>query len=402
MKIAFVVQRYGKEVMGGSELHCRLLAERVAEAGHDCTVYTTTAKDYITWKNEFPEGESILNGVVVKRFRVDKEREIESFNKYSDWIFSNPHSRTDELEWMEKQGPLSSRLIAALEKEEKEHELFVFLTYLYYNTYWGLKAIKGPKALVPTAHDEPALHLEIMKEVFSLPAAFMFNTEAEKVMLSRLYSFEGKYQEVVGVGVDIPQKLDTSAFKRKFGMLSPFILYAGRIEPGKGCQELLDYFLRYNRHNPGLFLVLLGKRLMELPPHPRVKYLGFVSPDEKNAAMAQAVVTVHPSYLESLSMAAQESMAVRTPLLVQERTEPLKQHVLIGKSGLFYSHYEEFEAALDLLLSDRKLREAMGRNGLEYILEHYTWPKVVQKYEKLFVHLFAQSAGFPKKKSDGD
>ena len=72
------------------------------------------------------------------------------------------------------------------------------------------------------------------------------------------------------------------------------------------------------------------------------------------------------------------------------------------REGLFYSHYEEFEAALDLLLSDRKLREAMGRNGLEYILEYYTWPKVVQKYEKLFVHLFAQSAGFPKKKSDGD
>jgi glycosyltransferase involved in cell wall biosynthesis len=217
-------------------------------------------------------------------------------------------------------------------------------------------------------------------------------------MLSRLFLFGDRYQEVVGVGVDIPQKLETSVFKHKFGMLSPFILYAGRIEPGKGCQELLDYFLGYNRHNPGLSLVLIGQRLMELPPHPRIKYLGFVSPDEKNAAMAQAEVTVHPSYLESLCMAAQESMAVRTPILVQERTDPLKQHVLRGKSGLFYSNYEEFEAALDLLLGDRGLREAMGRNGLEYILEQYTWPKVVEKYERLFVHLFAQPVGFPKKK----
>lgn len=387
MKIAFVVQRYGKEVMGGSELHCRLLAERLSEAGHDCAVYTTTAKDYITWRNEYPEGETILNGILIKRFRVEKEREIESFNKFSDWVFFNPHTRADELDWMERQGPVCPRLIDGLGKGEKNHDLIIFMTYLYYNTYWGLKAVSGPRTLVPTAHDEPALHLEIMKEVFNLPAAFMFNTEAEKTMLSRLFSFENKYQEIVGVGVDIPQKVDSGAFRRKFGIASPFILYAGRIEPGKGCQELLDYFLQYHSHNPDLHLVLIGKLLMELPAHPRIKYLGFVTPDEKNAAMAQALATVHPSYLESLCMAAQESMAVRTPLLVQERTDPLKQHTLKGKSGLYYSNYEEFEAALDLLLRDPRLREAMGKNGLEYIIENYTWPKIIEKYETLFAHL---------------
>jgi len=387
MKIAFVVQRYGKEVMGGSELHCRFLAEHLAEAGHDCTVYTTTAKEYITWKNEYPEGETILNGVLIKRFRVERERDIESFNQYSDRIFFNPHSRADELEWMERQGPVCPRLVEALGREEKDYDLMIFLTYLYYNTYWGLKAVAGPKILVPTAHDEPALHLDIMKEVFERPAAFMFNTDAERRMLSRLFSFENKYQDIVGVGVDFPKKLDTAAFGRKFRITSPFILYAGRIEPGKGCRELLDYFMKYHSHNPELYLVLVGKLLMELPAHPRIKYLGFVTPDEKDAAMAKALVTIHPSYLESLCMAAQESMAVRTPILVQERTEPLKQHTLTGKSGLFYSNYEEFEAALDLLLGDPQLREAMGKNGLAYILENYTWPKIIQKYEKLFAHL---------------
>ncbi len=387
MNIAFVVQRYGKEVMGGSELHCRQIAEKLVEVGFDCTVYTTTARDYITWRNEYRPGETILNGVKVKRFRVDRERDIESFNKFSDWIFFNDHTQNDEREWMERQGPSSQALLDALEREEKDHDLFIFFTYLYYNTYWGLKRIKGRKVLVPTAHDEQALRLEMMKEVFAAPDAFMFNTESEKTMLGRLFSFEGKYQETVGVGVDIPEGLQQEKFVERYGMSSPFILYAGRIEAGKGCKELLEYFLRYSWENQGLRLVLIGNLLMELPAHPNIRYLGFVSPEDKNAAMSVALATVHPSHFESLCMAALESLALQTPIIVQERTEPLKQHCIQGRCGLYYAGYRDFAAVVGLFLKDARLRKIMGKNGQGYVRENYSWPVIIQKYRKLFEFL---------------
>jgi glycosyltransferase involved in cell wall biosynthesis len=384
-RIAFVVQRYGKEVMGGSELHCRLVAERLAEAGHDVTVYTTCAKDYITWRNEYPEGETVLNGVLIRRYRVGRPRDIASFNEFSDRVFHNPHSPDDEKEWMERQGPYSTGLVEALSREQGSHDLFIFFTYLYYNTYWGLKAVPVDKAvLVPTAHDEPALRLEMMKEVFSRPRAFVFNTESEREMLGRYFSFEGKYGDVVGVGVDLPKAPAAAAFFAECRVRPPYILYAGRIEPGKGCRELIDNFLRYIRRLPGLELVLVGNLLMDLPDDPAVRYLGFVSPENKNAAMAGALATVHPSHFESLCMAALESLAVRTPILVQEATEPLKRHCLDGECGLYYSNPGEFGEALSLLGADARLRRALGGNGFDYVARNYAWPAVIVKYERLF------------------
>ncbi len=383
-RIAFVVQRYGREVMGGSELHCRLVAERLTAAGYACTVYTTTAQDYVTWANAYEPGTTTIDGVAVKRYPVETPRDIAAFNAYSDWIFHHPHTAADEREWMERQGPASPRLVEAVGREEKDHDRVVFFTYLYYNTYWGLRAVAGRPALVPTAHDEPALALEMMKEVFARPAAFVFNTEAERDMLARRFSFEGKIGDVVGVGVDVPANVGAMAFRERYRLDSPYLLYAGRIEPGKGCAELLGSFLGRGRRGPALDLVLIGNKLMDLPGDPRVRYLGFLSPEEKNAAMAGAVATVHPSHYESLCMAVLESLAVRTPVLVQGGSEPLRRHVLSGRCGLAYEDAAQFAEAAGLLATDRRLRDALGRNGLDYVLGRYTWEAVVAKYEAIF------------------
>jgi len=49
MKIALVVQRYGTDILGGSEYHARLIAERLAQR-HQVEVLTTCARDYISWE----------------------------------------------------------------------------------------------------------------------------------------------------------------------------------------------------------------------------------------------------------------------------------------------------------------------------------------------------------------
>jgi glycosyltransferase involved in cell wall biosynthesis len=427
MKIAFIVQRYGSEVLGGSEQLCRLVAERLA-AQHEVDVLTTCARDYVTWKNEYAEGADRIRGVTVRRFANARTRDIESFNRYSDWIFNTAHSRADELEWLKQQGPWCPGLIDYLRRHQQQYDVLVFFTYLYATTVLGLEVNPARSVVVTTAHDEPAIKLEIFKDVFSKAGALCYLTASEQQFVQRQFPNRPLLEELVGVGVDLPQHEQyprmppppaddeaepstasrTSAeedvdpdlrripahllergsvFRRRHRLYGPVALYGGRIDPGKGCEELIEYFSGYVGEGGTATLALMGAKLMSLPDQPFIRYAGLLSETERMQALEAANVVICPSPYESLSLLALEAMAAGTPVLVNARSAVLVEHCLRSNGGLWYADRDEFVECLNLLMADGRLRAALGRNGRDYVSSNYQWDVVLGKYERIFAKL---------------
>ena len=430
MKIAFIVQRYGTEILGGSEYHCRLIAERLAPR-HHVEVLTTCAADYITWKNEYGEGADRIRGVTVRRFANARTREIHAFNRYSEWIFTSAHTRDDEMEWLRQQGPWSPALLEYLERYHHQYDVLIFFTYLYAPTVLGMNIAPHKSILVPTAHDEPAIRLEIYKELFSLPAGLAYNTEVERRFLTTHFSIRAVEEETIGCGVDLPQAQPYprerpgnpepspedrpagggdepagpdetspsyrphlahrgSVFRRRHRLHGPFLLYGGRIDPGKGCEELIEYFSSYVNEGGDASLVLMGVKLMPLPEEPFIRFAGRLSDSERLQALEAATVVVVPSPYESLSLLALESFAVGTPILANARSEVLVDHCVKSNAGLYYADRDEFIECLKLLVADERLRAKLGRNGSEYVKRNYRWDVILSKYEKMFARLRQQ------------
>jgi glycosyltransferase involved in cell wall biosynthesis len=382
-RVAFVVQRYGEQVAGGSETLCRAVAERLA-ADHEVVVYTTRALDYVSWRNELPEGRTVVNGVTVRRFTVEGERDLLAFNRFAEPLYGRATTRAEELQFLERQGPRVPALLAALAADRDDYAAIFFFTYLYYPTVLGLEHAGPRSILVPTAHDEPPLRFSIYREAFARAGAFAFLTRPEEALVRERFDLGGRPAIVAGMGVEPPAAPDVEGFRIRHDVHRPYAIYAGRIDAGKGCDEMLAFYDRYRQQCAGAAdLLLMGTLAMPAPRVPGVRYLGFLGEAEKQAALGGAKAVLCPSPYESLSIVLLEAFALGVPGLVNARSAVLEDHCRRSQGGLFYRGPDEFVEALDLLVRGRGWSGALGARGRAYVDAEYRWETVIGRYRAL-------------------
>ena len=381
MRLACVVHRFGPDIAGGSEAHCRAVAAQLA-ARHDVTILTTCARDHVSWKNEYAAGVSQDGRLRVHRFAVNRERSLNRFKEISELTFGGGATRADEEQWFVENGPETPALVDHVRTHAAEYDRVLFWSFRYYQSYFGVPAAGARAVLVPTAEDDLVLSFASVAQLFTRPAGFVFLTPEEETLVARHCPQPLAPSCVIGTGLE-PSAPSPPVDLARRGVTTPFLLYLGRVDPNKGCETLLRQYLRWQDHTDRRVpLVLAGPANMPIPEHPSVRFLGYVDDATRDALLSTAAALIVPSPYESLSIVLLEAWNRGTPAMVNGGCDVLRGQAIRSDGALYYRTYDEFARAAEYLLGNPEVARQLGANGLAYVEREYRWPTVIGKLEK--------------------
>ena len=384
-KIGFVTPWYGDNIPGGAESELRGLVKHLSASHVKVEVLTTCVEKFASdWnKNFHKEGLTIESGIPVRRFRIRK-RDVAAFDRVNFKLMNNQRISDEEENIYVNEMINSPDLYKYIKNCNNEYSLFVFVPYMFGTTFYGCQVIPEKTVIMPCLHNESYAYIKRFKNVFSKVKGMIFLSDPEKKLAQRLYDVSGDLFITLGSGVNTNLLGTGEAFRKKYELDSPFVLYAGRKDAGKNVDQLVQFFTQYKQRNPvDLKLVLIGGGQIELP-NSEIIDLGFVPVQDKYDAYAAASVFCNPSRMESFSLVIMESWLLRKPVLVNFDCDVTTDFVRKANGGLYYNTYKEFEKCLTYLLNHKEIVQKMGENGESFVKNNFSWDVIINRYTEYF------------------
>lgn len=389
-KIGFVIPWYSEKIPGGAEMELRGLTTHLHAAGVKLEILTTCVKEFSSdWNVDYyPEGIEEIHGFDVRRFKVRK-RDTPAFDAVNYKLMNGIPINVEEEKTYIREMINSPDMYEYMDKHRDEYKLFVFIPYMFGTTYYGILTCPEKSVLIPCLHDESYAYMNCYKECFAKLKGIIFHAKPESILANKLFDLSLSNQAILGEGVYTDLKYDSQAFRKKFNIDSPFILYAGRKDSGKNVHTLIEYYCKYIKcHFTELQLVLIGGGEIELPreqvENGDIINLGFVDIQDKYNAQAAAELLCQPSKNESFSLVIMESWLCKRPVLVHEDCAVTKNFVAESNGGLYFKDYSDFEGCVNYILRNREAAAEMGRNGEKYVKDNFAWDVIVKKYTTFF------------------
>lgn len=387
-KIAFVIPWYAEKIPGGAEMETREVTKHLHQAGMDVEILTTCVREFVSDWNEdyYPEGIEMIQGIPVRRFKVRK-RDTRAFDEVNLKLMNRIQPTEPEEKIFIREMINSPDLYAYIAEHKEEYTAFVYIPYMFGTTYYGIAQCPEKAVMIPCFHDEAYLYMQIYKKLYPQVAGMIFNARPELELTEKVYDISNVEKIVMGIGMDVDLKTYPEAFRKKFRIPEKFILYAGRKDSGKNVHTLLNYFGEFKKRNPSdLKLVLIGGGEIHIPESAEKDTidLGFVDMQDKYNAYGASEILCQPSKNESFSLVIMESWLCHRPVLVHDKCAVTKNFVQESNGGLYFNDYFEFEGCLNYFLHHQEEAGIMGENGREYVMRHFDWNVITEKYRSFF------------------
>ena len=384
--IAFVVVRYGLNINGGAEYHCRMLAERLTN-DYNVEVLTTCVDNYRTGENlEFKEKE-IINKVIVRRFKTNPTHpELENFYKkkakpayklrrflykchflaIASYFFPIWHFKEkEELEALGSQVFHSPALFNFIKENKDNYKAIIPITIDYSHVYYTTLYAPEKTIVIPTMHYHKTAFRSTLTQVFTKAAYIAFNTTAEQKLARKIFGMHMAPHTIVSVGIEL-----SAVTQEKYNLPDEYMLYVGRVDQGK-LNNVYTYFLNYKKVYPNsdLKFVLVGKQYSDPFNHPDIIYTNFVEEQEKISII-------------------QHAMALKKAMLVNGNCNVLKEHChKSNNAALYYTNEKSFIDKLHMLDSSTNLRLEMGEKGYSYVNSNYDWNIIMNKLKHVIENI---------------
>jgi len=160
------------------------------------------------------------------------------------------------------------------------------------------------------------------------------------------------------------------------------IMFGGNLVSTKGCDILLMAYKNILRKHQNLFLNIAGGGVLQkalellalkLQVDKNLKFWGFVKHDKMLQLMSECDIFVLPSWDEALGIVYLEAMSLRKPV-IGTSGEGISDIIINGENGLLVKakDVDDLTEKLELLISDKNLREELGKRGFQTV-RNLTW-----------------------------
>ena len=360
------VARLGEKDTGGMNVYVLNLAKELGELGHTVDVFTRFHDPSDPRKVDMGSGATLIH---VEAGPIGQQKS--DLPMYIDEFVANvsatEKSERRSYDIIHSNYWLSGKVGSILSRRWKIPHVLTFHT------------LAKTKLRARVGESESDLRISVEQEVMRESTDILVLTRAEKMDLENLYGISPEKVSVIPAGVDTDIFYPVPKLQARVGLGLPdkeTVMYAGRVEPIKGLDILLDSFKILNETRD-VHLVVVGGRLSgdceldalrhrskELGVFEKITFTGSVDQTELGRYYSAVDVFVLPSHYESFGLVALEAMACGTPV-VASRVGGIPSFVDDGETGylITWRSAEPFADRIEMLLENLDLRNFMSESA---------------------------------------